>query len=295
MEDGHWSNDYGGPLFLLPGLIFTCYLSETELPLPYRLEMIRYLTNHQREDGGWGLHIESVSTMFGTAINYAAMRILGVPRADERMIRARQWLHERGGATSVPAWGKFWLACLNVYDWEGIHPVPPELWILPYSLFFHPGRWWCHCRVVYLPMACMYGLRHKIARPPTLLEEELREELYIHRYETIDWEAQKNNISQDEAYKGHSVVVDIAFSILSLYEKVCIPYFRNWAVETGIDHIRYEDEQTHGICIGPVNKAMDMLVVYYADGPESVTALSSSSSLSCLLFRAIVVWCVMTL
>src|SRR5688572_30288518 len=25
-EDGHWANDYGGPLFLLPGLLIACYV-----------------------------------------------------------------------------------------------------------------------------------------------------------------------------------------------------------------------------------------------------------------------------
>ncbi len=31
--------------------------------------------------------------------------------------------------------------------------------ILPRWLPFHPGRWWCHTRVVYLPMAYIYGRR----------------------------------------------------------------------------------------------------------------------------------------
>lgn len=55
MEDGHWANDYGGPMFLLPGLIFTCYISKTEFSREQTLEMIRYLTNFQCKDGGWGL------------------------------------------------------------------------------------------------------------------------------------------------------------------------------------------------------------------------------------------------
>lgn len=33
-----------------------------------------------------------------------------------------------GGAAASPAWAKFWLAVLNVYEWEGMNPVPPELW-----------------------------------------------------------------------------------------------------------------------------------------------------------------------
>lgn len=106
------------------------------------------------------------------------MRILGVPRGDPRMIRAREWMESRGGAVSVPAWGKFWLSTLGVYDWEGINPIPPELWSLPYWLFFHPGRWWCHCRVVYLPMAYLYGIRHRATPKPNKLIKELREVRY---------------------------------------------------------------------------------------------------------------------
>lgn len=33
-----------------------------------------------------------------------------------------------GGAIGVPQWGKHWLSCLNLYDWDGVNPVPPELW-----------------------------------------------------------------------------------------------------------------------------------------------------------------------
>lgn len=101
--------------------------------------MIRYLSVQQREDGGWGLyvymlsmltsrHIESPSTMFGTTMNYISMRLLGLPADDPRLVKARHWLQSRGGSLSVPAWGKFWLAALGVYEWEGMNSVPPELW-----------------------------------------------------------------------------------------------------------------------------------------------------------------------
>jgi hypothetical protein len=33
-----------------------------------------------------------------------------------------------GGAMSVPTWGKAWLSILNVYKWEGVNPIQPELW-----------------------------------------------------------------------------------------------------------------------------------------------------------------------
>jgi len=33
-----------------------------------------------------------------------------------------------GGACAIPSWGKFWLAVLNVYSWDGMHCLLPEMW-----------------------------------------------------------------------------------------------------------------------------------------------------------------------
>lgn len=62
-------------------------------------------------------------------------------------------IHSRGGATYITSWGKFWLAVLGVYSWDGMNPTPPEMWLLPSSGWtgigwLHPGRFWCHCRMV---------------------------------------------------------------------------------------------------------------------------------------------------
>ncbi len=69
--DGHWPGDYGGPLFLMPGLVITCYVTgclDEVLSPQHQAEMLRYLCNQQNRDGGYGLHIEGQSTMFGTAL-----------------------------------------------------------------------------------------------------------------------------------------------------------------------------------------------------------------------------------
>lgn len=61
----------------------------------HQKEMIRYLRNHANEDGGFGLHIESESTMFGTVFSYVSLRLLGVPADDPTVAAARAWV--RGG------------------------------------------------------------------------------------------------------------------------------------------------------------------------------------------------------
>jgi squalene cyclase len=85
----------------------------------------------------------------GTALNYATLRLLGVPAEHPAIVRARATLHKLGehnpssilfvhlqvlgGAAASASWGKFWLSVLNVYDWEGNNPIPPELWCVKFA------------------------------------------------------------------------------------------------------------------------------------------------------------------
>ncbi|KAK2974706.1 hypothetical protein RJ640_000443, partial [Escallonia rubra] len=114
-EDGQWPGDYGGPLFLLPGLVISLSVMgvvDVVLPNEHQKEICRYAFNHQNADGGWGLHIEGPSTMFGTVLNYVTLRLLGVKLngGDGAMDKARKWILDHGGATYISSWGKLWLS-----------------------------------------------------------------------------------------------------------------------------------------------------------------------------------------
>uniref|UniRef100_A0A8B9RPK6 Terpene cyclase/mutase family member n=1 Tax=Astyanax mexicanus TaxID=7994 RepID=A0A8B9RPK6_ASTMX len=209
-EDGHWAGDYGGPLFLLPGLLITCHVADIPLPEAWKKEMVRYLRSVQLADGGWGLHIEDKSTVFGTALNYTTLRILGVGPDDPDMVRARNSLHSKGGAVGIPSWGKFWLAILNVYSWEGMNTLFPEMWLFPAWMPAHPSTLWCHCRQVYLPMSYCYAVRLTAKEDPLVLS--LRQELYVQDYATINWPAQRNNVAACDIYTPHSTLLTVAYS-----------------------------------------------------------------------------------
>jgi lanosterol synthase len=73
------------------------------------------------------------------------------------MVRAREWLAPRGGCLGIPSWGKFWLTVLNVYQWEGVHSLFPEMVLLPTWFPLHTHRMWSYCRTVYMPMTFLYG------------------------------------------------------------------------------------------------------------------------------------------
>ncbi|XWS19211.1 hypothetical protein CRYUN_Cryun32bG0111600 [Craigia yunnanensis] len=272
-DDGHWPGDYGGPMFLLPGLVITLYVTgalNAVLSKEHQYEICRYLYNHQNRDGGWGLHIEGPSTMFGTVLNYVTLRLLGGGAEDGQgaVEKAREWILEHGSATAITSWGKMWLSVLGAYEWSGNNPLPPEVWLCPYFLPVHPGRMWCHCRMVYLPMSYLYGKRFVGPITPTILS--LRKELYSVPYHEVDWNKARNTCAKEDLYYPHPLVQDILWTSLHyLYE----PMFTHWpckslrekALHTVMQHIHYEDENTRYICIGPVNKVMNMLCCWLED------------------------------
>lgn len=75
--------------------------------------VVIYIYMHlQNEDGGWGLHIEGPSTMFGTVLSYVTLRLLseGANDGQGAMERGRDWILSHGGATQITSWGKMWLS-----------------------------------------------------------------------------------------------------------------------------------------------------------------------------------------
>ncbi|KAK4948501.1 hypothetical protein LTR28_007429, partial [Elasticomyces elasticus] len=53
LSAGNWGCEYGGPMFLLPGLVITWYVTETPIPEAHRIEIKNYLWARQDpEDGG---------------------------------------------------------------------------------------------------------------------------------------------------------------------------------------------------------------------------------------------------
>ncbi|RVW60206.1 Cycloartenol Synthase [Vitis vinifera] len=242
-HDGHWPGDCGGPMFLLPGL---------------------------NEDGGWGLHIEGPSTMFGTVLNYVTLRLLGEADfgAKGAMEKGQKWILDHGGATAITSWGKMWLSVLGAYEWFGTNPLPPEMWLCPYILPVHPGRMWCHCRMVYLPMSYLYG--KKFVGPITSTIISLRKELYIVPYHEVDWNQARNQCAKEDLYYPHPLVQDILWASL---HKVLEPILGHWpgnnlrekALCTVMQHVHYEDENTRYICLGPVNKVLNMLCCWIED------------------------------
>ncbi|XP_024020591.1 lupeol synthase [Morus notabilis] len=276
-HDGHWPAESAGPLFFLPPLVISLYVTgavNAVLGPEHRKEIIRYIYNHQNEDGGWGLHIEGHSTMFGSALSYIALRLLGQgldDGDDNAMEKARKWILDHGGVVAIPSWGKFWITVLGVYEWSGCNPLPPEFWLLPTISPIHPGKMLCYCRLVYMPMSYLYGKR--FVGPITKLVKSLRQELYNQPYDHVNWNKARNTVAKEDLYYPHPVVQDMLWGFL---HHVAEPILRHWpfsmlrdkALKAAIQHVHYEDENSRYLCIGCVEKVL-CLIACWVEDPNS--------------------------
>jgi lanosterol synthase len=270
LPPGNWGCEYGGPMFLLPGLVITWYVTETPIPADHAIEMKNYIfARAHPEDGGWGLHIEGESSVFGTAMNYTALRLLGVDAEDHRMRKARAILWKLGGALNAPHWAKFWLTVLGVLDWDVVNPTPPELWLLPDWTPISPWRWWVHMRQVFLPMSYVYSKRWSY--PVNDLTRQLRSELLTQPFETINFSAHRNSISPKDNYHPKPWLLKLLFwFVIAIWE----PYLRPaWMVRRAEEHVWWlieaEDKNTDYSDLAPVNSVMNTLATYIRLGPDS--------------------------
>ena len=221
------------------------------------------------DDGGWGLHTEGKSSVFGTSMNYTILRILGASEEDPRMIQARGKLHSLGGALYGPHWAKFWLSVLGVMQWDIVNPVPPELWLLPDWVPIAPWRWWIHMRMVFLGMSFIWS--KKWIAPETELVRQLRQELFVDPYESIDFASHRNSISAADNYHPKTWVLNLINFILVW---IWIPLLRTSSITRKAEAwvwrlIQYEDANTDWADLAPVNAPMNTLACFIEEGPES--------------------------
>ncbi|XP_062160896.1 beta-amyrin synthase 2-like isoform X2 [Alnus glutinosa] len=270
-SDGHWPAEISGVLFALPPFIMCLYITghlTTTFTAEHRKEVLRYIYNHQNEDGGWGLHIESHSNMYCTTFHYVCMRILGEEVDGDACARARKWILDHGGVTLIPSWGKIWLSILGVYEWYGCNPIPPEFWIFHPFLPIDPAKLCCLLRIPYFPMSYLYGKR--FVGPITPLILQLREELYIQPYDNINWWRARHLCAKEDRYYSHSWMKDLVWdSLYILIEPVftCWPFnkLRNKALQVAMQHIHYEDENCRYLAISGGAKPLCMLACWVED------------------------------
>jgi 2,3-oxidosqualene cyclase len=272
-DDGCWEGEMVWCTMILSQYIIVKRVTGAEFDPRTTEQMVKYFRVSRTPEGVWGLHPESAGYVFFTTLGYIALRLLGVGPSDPLTATARNWLHaQKGGVAAIPTWGKFWLAMLGLYGYEGVNPVPPEVFLLPKSLPFHPHRYYCHTRLIYLGMSYLYGKRFRADLGP--IAAELRDELFAGRFEKIDFAAHRHDVSDTDVYIRPSRWLKASFDGLHVYERVQPGFLRRRALAYCSRRIAAEQRSTQYQALSPVNGLLNCLAMW-SENPQSLDAVRS--------------------
>ena len=210
------------------------------------------------------MHAESGPCVFLTTLAYVALRLLDVPPDDPLLSSARDWLRSQPcGVLSIPTWGKFWLALLGLYDYSGVNPVPPEIFIVPRWLPVHPDRLYCHTRNIFQGMAYLYGSRY--CADLGQLGTELRAELYGTAISAHDFAAHRFVLADSDVILRPGKVMRAAYRVLSAHEAFHSRRLRRRALDVCLGRIVDEQHATGHQGLSAVNGLLNCLALFASD------------------------------
>ena len=265
-DDGSWEGEMVWCPMLTAQYVLMHHVIGKELSSDRRRLILRQFEHTQSKEGVWGLHEHSHPYLFVTTLVYVAARLLGVDRDDALVARAGRFIRAEG-VLSIPSWGKFWLALLNLYKWDGLNPVLPEVWALPSRIPLHPSNWYCHTRLIYMAMATIYATRFQA--PVTPLLESIRDELHPGGFENVDFKTSKNVLRRDDLFARPTVRLRMGYVLAGLYDRIHSKRLRANCVADFLQRIRWELVSSSYTSISPVSGFLNILALWLHDS-ESV-------------------------
>ncbi len=136
--EGYWWAELESNITITAEVILLHKLWGKDQALPVQ-KAERYIRSQQREHGGWELFYGDGGELSTTVEGYLAMRLLGVPATDPALLKAKDFILQRGGISKTRIFTKFHLALIGCYNWLGIPSIPPWIMLLdapvPFTIY----------------------------------------------------------------------------------------------------------------------------------------------------------------
>ena len=128
--DGYWWAELEANVTLTAEFIMLHKILGTDREQQIQ-QAARYLLREQRAHGGWELYYGDGGEISTSVEAYFALKLAGYSADDERLIKAREFILARGGASKSRVFTKLHLALFGAFPWEGIPTLPPWFMFLP--------------------------------------------------------------------------------------------------------------------------------------------------------------------
>jgi squalene-hopene/tetraprenyl-beta-curcumene cyclase len=166
----HWCAELESNTTITAEYVLLCQALGIELA-PRREPIARYLFSRQKRDGSWGIAFNLPGDVSTAVETYLALRLLGVPRSDERMLRAERFIRDSGGIARVRVFTRINLALFGLFPWAAVPTVPPEIALLPSWMPVNIYRLSSWARSTMVPLFILFHHRPVFALPGALAHE----------------------------------------------------------------------------------------------------------------------------
>ena len=157
---------------------------------PRKADIVATLLKAQRDDGSWEIYYAAPAGDINATVEcYAALRCVGMPADDERLVRAREWIFSHGGLPKIRVFTRYWLALIGEWPWDRTPNLPPEVIANPRFFRFDIYNFSSWARATLLPLAVLSARR--AVRP--LPRESRLDELFPGGRDKTDYKLPDDN------------------------------------------------------------------------------------------------------
>jgi squalene-hopene/tetraprenyl-beta-curcumene cyclase len=171
--DGHWVFELEADA-TIPAeyVLLRHYLAE---PVDAGLEakIAVYLRRIQGDHGGWPLFRDGAFDMSASVKAYFALKMIGDSVDAAHMVRAREAIRSRGGASRSNVFTRLMLALFGFVPWRAVPVMPVEIMLLPRWFPFHLDKVSYWSRTVIVPLLVVQTLKPKARNPKGVRIDEL--------------------------------------------------------------------------------------------------------------------------
>jgi squalene-hopene/tetraprenyl-beta-curcumene cyclase len=172
-DDGHWVFELEADA-TIPAeyVLLRHYLGEPpddalETKIAARLRAL------QAEHGGWPLFHGGAFDLSASVKAYFALKMTGDDAAAAHMVRAREAIRARGGASRANVFTRILLALFGFISWRAVPVMPVEIMLLPAWFPFHLDKISYWSRTVIVPLLVLQALKPKARNPKAVDIDEL--------------------------------------------------------------------------------------------------------------------------
>ncbi len=186
--DGYWWGELESNVTIISEIILLHKIWGTDKTRPlYKAET--YIRSQQRDHGGWELFYGDGGELSTSVEAYMALKILGVSETDPALIKAKEFILDRGGITQTRIFTKLHLALIGCYDWRGIPSIPPWIMLLPEGSPFTIYEMSSWARSSTVPLLIVFDKKPVFKFDPSLNLDEL----YVKGRQNANFDLAKNN------------------------------------------------------------------------------------------------------